>query len=157
MVRRSSIIQHKKNVITRSSKMRAINNNNDNTFSVSLSSLSDADAYYNYTSKIADLPDFFIKSENKYYWTRCQLNDLQKLGLPTHPYVIVDVSKISSPDVLQKVNDAINRGQIQKKRYLIININVITGMYTYISESFPVAEVANTNFCNAGEYEERFW
>jgi hypothetical protein len=64
MVRRSSIIPHKKNVITRSSKMRAINNNNDNTFSVSLSSLS-ADAWYNYTSKIADLPDFFIKSENK--------------------------------------------------------------------------------------------
>jgi hypothetical protein len=68
------------------------------------------------------------------------------------------VSKISRPDVLQKVNDAVNRGQLQNKLYRVEKIDPYTAWgYVYSSEYYPVAEVANTNFCNAGDYEERFW
>lgn len=163
MVKSSSVIPPQKNIITRGSKMRQIKKEIETKEAGVIFSLETASkntlGYYRYSDtdiiKIAEFPAIYVRDENKYYWSPCQVPQVKDLSTldgfcgPLCKFVIeslfnkkiiFDLLKVTNDknnnnegpggknfDMITKIKDAWNNNQLDKISLSLDNLYDSTG------------------------------
>jgi uncharacterized protein Veg len=153
MVRGSSVIpespQHKKKIITRSSKMRKIKKEIKTSYAgeaviLTASINTEGDYFDTRIIKIDEFPAIYVRNENKYYWSPCQIPQLMIESYFKSANIVIDLLKLDKNfDIMTKINDAVKNNQLDK-------ITLSIDRQRQRKMDFPITKIANTQLCGPG-------